>query len=230
MEKSQEKKKENGLVNILINVIIPSVILTKFSSDKYLGQQIGLVVALAFPLIYGAVDFYKRKKVNFFSGLGLVSVLLTGGIGLFNLNRNWMVAKETGVPLLMGLAVLISQYTKYPLVRTFMGQILDLEKIDKAFEEKGHRDEFEQSLGKSSFYLAGTFFLSAVLNYVLAVKILVGEPGSVEFNESLGKMTALSFPVISVPTTIMVGFILFKLLGSIKSVAGLEFEEVIKTP
>ncbi len=228
MEKTHEKKKENGLVNILINVVIPSVILTKFSSDKHLGQQLGLIVALAFPITYGAIDFYKRKKVNFFSALGLVSVLLTGGIGLFNLNRNWMVAKETGIPLLMGLAVLISQYTKYPLVRTFMGQILDLKKIDKAFADKGHSDEFEMSLSKSSFYLAGTFFLSALLNYILAVRILVGEPGSVEFNESLGKMTALSFPVISIPTTIMVGFILFKLLNSIKSVAGLEFEDVIK--
>ncbi|MDD0853460.1 hypothetical protein HBN50_10140 [Halobacteriovorax sp. GB3] len=228
MSEVKKEKKENGLVNILINVIIPSVILTKFSGEEHLGQQLGLVVALAFPIAYGGYDFIQKKKVNFFSALGLISVLMTGGIGLLNLNRQWMIAKETGIPLIMGLAVIGSQFTKVPLVRTFMGQILDLEKIDSAFKEKGHEDEFEKNLIKASYYLAGTFFVSAILNYVLAVRVLVGEPGTSEFNESLGTMTALSFPVIAVPTTIMVGIILFKLLNSIKSVAGLEFEEVIK--
>ena len=45
------------------------------------------------------------------------------------------------------------------------------------------------------------FFLSSLLNYLLAVIILTAEPGTVAFNEQLGKMTALSFPVIALPAT-----------------------------
>jgi hypothetical protein len=70
-----------------------------------------------------------------------------------------------------------------------------------------------------------SFFLSAVLNYILAVKILVGEPGTQEFTESLGRMTALSFPVITIPMMIVMGGLMFYIIKTIQSVTQLEFED-----
>lgn len=227
-ESHKEEKKENAFLNIGLNVILPSVILTKFSGDQHLGQVYSLLLALSFPIGYGLYDYIKMKKFNFFSALGLFSVIMTGGIGLFQLDKGWMVAKETGIPLIMGLAVLYSQFTSYPLVKLFLGQMIDIDLIDKTFEEEGHVGLFEKNLKIASTLLAGTFFISAILNYVLAVKILVGEPGSVEFNESLGKMTALSFPVISVPMVIMVGIIIWYLIMTIKKNTKLEIESILK--
>ena len=126
---NQNKKKddkENGLVNILVNIIIPTVIMMKFSKPEYLGEVKGLIVALTFPITYGVYDLIKRSKVNFISILGLLSILMTGGIGLLKLNRNWMIVKETAIPFIIGLVVLISQRTQYPLVRTFLGQIFSI--------------------------------------------------------------------------------------------------------
>ncbi|OUR97066.1 hypothetical protein A9Q84_12095 [Halobacteriovorax marinus] len=227
-ETAPQKKQENAFLNITLNVVLPSVILTKLSSDEYLGQLYSLILALSFPIGYGLWDYIKTKKINFFSGLGLFSVIMTGGIGLFNLDKNWMVAKETGIPFLMGIAVILSQFTKTPLVRTFLGQMIDLELIDKTFTEQGHDGLFEKNLRVASFLLAGTFFISALLNYILAVEILVGSPGTVEFNESLGKMTALSFPVISIPMVIMVGVIIGYLIMTIKKNSNLEIESIFK--
>lgn len=224
----ENKKKDNGFLNLLINVVIPSVILVKFSSEKHLGQVYSLIIALAFPISYGVYDYIKSKKFNFISGLGLFSVLLTGGIGLFKLNKDWMVVKETAIPLIIGIAVLISQRTKYPLVRTILDQVFDLEKIDEEFKKSGHENLFEKKIAVSGLWLGFTFFVSAGLNYILAVMILKGEPGSVEFNESLGKMTALSFPVISVPMLIMVGIIIYILVHSIKKYTSLELEDIVK--
>lgn len=224
----KKQHKENFWLNLGLNVILPAVIMTKFSKPEYLGQKLGLVVALSFPLAYGLMDYIKLKKINFFSALGLLSVLLTGGIGLLALNKVWMVVKETAIPALMGIAVLISQKTKTPLVKTFMGQILDLEKINHSFKEKGHDHIFEKKMNQTTLMFSGTFFISALLNYILAVRILEGEPGTVQFNESLGKMTALSFPVITVPMMVMVSIVLFILLSSIKKYTGMELEEVIK--
>ena len=223
-----QEKNENAWLNIFLNVIIPALILTKLSDPQYLGQVWALIVALAFPILYGAYDYITRKKHNFFSALGLISVLLTGGIGLMELNKGWMVAKETAIPALMGLAVFISQYTKFPLVKTFLNQILDLDKIKLTFEEQNAGEKFQTVLKNSTLWLSLSFFISAALNYVLAVKILVGEPGSVEFNESLGKMTALSFPVISLPMMVIVGLIMFYLFREIKKTTGLEFEDFIR--
>lgn len=224
------EKNENPWLNISLNVIVPAVILTKLSDPQYLGQLWALIIALAFPLGYGAYDYFQRKKWNFFSALGLVSVLLTGGIGLFQLNKSWMVAKETAIPLIMGLAVILSQKTRFPLVRTFLNQVLDLPKIKDAFDEHNQPQRFEKCLKLSSWMLAASFLLSALLNYVLAIQILKGDAGSVEFNESLGKMTAWSFPVISLPMMIMVGGVMVYLFKTIKEVTQKEFEEFIRQP
>lgn len=228
LPQQKPEKNENAWLNILLNVIIPALILTKLSDPKYLGQVWALIVALAFPIIYGAYDYITRKKHNFFSALGLISVLLTGGIGLFQLNKGWMVAKETAIPLLMAIAVYVSQYTKLPLLKTFLNQILDLDKIQQAFEERGESQRFQKVIKNSTLGLTISFFISAALNYILAVKILVGDPGSVEFNESLGKMTALSFPVISLPMMVIVGGIMFYFFKAITMATGKEFEEFIR--
>ena len=223
-----KEKRENPFLNIFLNVVAPSIIMAKFSGPEHLGPIFGLVIALVFPVGYGLFDFVSRKKYNFFSLLGLISVLLTGGIGLFKLSRNWMIAKETLIPCLFGVATFISNYTHYPLLKTFLKEILDFEKINEAFANSGHRGHFDKKLRMSSHFLAATFFVSAVLNYFLAVFVLKGTSGTTEFNESLGKMTALSFPVITVPMMIMTGCILFYLCSSIKKLTSLEIETFLK--
>lgn len=225
---TSKEKNENAWLNIFLNVIIPALILTKLSDPLYLGQVWALVVALSFPLIYGAYDYITRRKHNFFSALGLLSVLLTGGIGLFQLSKGWMVAKETAIPLLMGVAVYVSQFTKLPLVKTFLNQILDLDRIKDAFEANSKAELFQKVMKNATLSLSFSFLISAALNYVLAIRILVGEPGSVEFNESLGKMTALSFPVISLPMMVIVGCIMYYLFRTITQTTGLEFEDFIR--
>ena len=222
-----KESKENPMVNLLINLIIPTVIMMKFSNDKYLGNVGGLLIALSFPLFYGLLDFFKNKKANFFSIIGLVNILLTGGIGLFKLDKNLMVVKETAIPLLFGLVIAGSEMMNKPLIKGFLSNILDLEKVHQAFIGLGKSDHFELKMKRSSYMLAGTFFLSAILNFYLAVTILKGEPGSEEFTASLGKMTVLSFPVITIPMTIMLVFILYYLFSGLKD-ADLTLEDVVK--
>lgn len=223
-----EKKKDNALVNIIVNVVIPSVIMTKFSTPETLGEVRGLIVALAFPLTYGLWDFVNKKKLNLFSALGLISVLLTGGIGLLQLDRRWMIAKETSIPFLMGVFVLATLKGKKPILSSFFGEILDLERLEDAYAQTGHGGEFELQLRSSSRLLGYSFFFSAALNFVLAVVILEGEPGTQVFTESLGRMTALSFPAITIPMMAVVGYILWKLFAQIKSHTNRDIEEFIR--
>ena len=55
-------KRESLLANLLLNIVIPTVILTKFSGEDHLGIKLGIVVALAFPLVYGVRDFIVQRK------------------------------------------------------------------------------------------------------------------------------------------------------------------------
>ena len=92
-------KKPNPLFEILFNVFIPSFILMKFSGDEHLGTTVALIVALMFPVVYGGMDLIRNKKFNFIAALGFISVLLTGGIGLLELDTRWLALKEALIPV-----------------------------------------------------------------------------------------------------------------------------------
>lgn len=227
---SQPKpKKESMLANLLMNIVIPTLILTKLSSDEYLGATWGLVVALAFPVGYGLRDFLINKKFNAFSALGIVSVLLTGGLSLFHLAPEYFAIKEAAIPGILGIVTLFSMKTRYPLVKTFVynDKVLKIHKVDAALQQYGTKKHFERTLTNASLMIAASFFLSSILNYVLAKIILVSQPGTTEFNAELGKMTALSYPVIALPMMIIMMGTLFYVFRSIRLLTHLTLEEVI---
>lgn len=224
------ERQESLLINLACNLLIPTLILTKLSGEGYLGIKLAIVVALAFPIIYGVHDFFSRGKLNFFSALGVVSVTLTGGISLMELDAIYIAIKEASIPAIFGVATLLSLKTSQPLIHTFLlnEAILDLQNINQALANNGRTQEFDKLLVNASWILAGSFFLSSLLNYVLAVIILTAEPGTVAFNEQLGKMTALSFPVIALPAMLVLTADLFYLFKGITRLTGIPLEDIIK--
>ncbi|BFM07581.1 VC0807 family protein [Halioxenophilus aromaticivorans] len=222
-------KKENLLVNLLLNIIVPTLVLTKLSSEEYLGPTVALIVALAFPIAYGLWDYRERKKWNLFSILGLISVLLTGGISLLQLDPKYIAIKEAAIPAILGIATLLSTRTRYPLVKTILlnDSVLDVDKINQALEQQNHKASFNKVLMNASYLVALSFALSAILNYVLAKIVVVSSPGSVEYTQQLGKLTALSYPVIVVPVTIVMIFAMFYLFRNITRLTELSLEDIL---
>lgn len=227
-------KQENLLLNLVCNIALPSLILVRFSKPEYLGPVAGLLLALAFPLVYGIWDFARRRQTNFISVIGFVSVLLTGGLGLMKMDGFWFAVKEAAVPSIIGLAVLASMRSKRPLVRQFLlnESVMDLPRVDAALAERGNHGAFDRLLRSSSYLLALSFLVSAVLNYALARYLLRSPSGSPEFNEELGRLNLLSWPVIVGPSMIMMMYALWRLIGGIRRLTGLAFEDIFreKTP
>ena len=237
-------RRENIWLNIGLNVAIPSILLSK--GDDWLpmlGPSLLLVVALAFPVIYGIYDAVTRKKLNFFSVLGFVSILITGGIGLLDIDVKWIAVKEAAIPALFALAVLLSLKTKFPLVRTFLynPELFNVAKIDAALSERENHPQFERLMKECTFWLVGSFVLSAILNYALAkycfdgvADLSRGVAGDEvnaaykeAFNAANGRMMALSWVVITVPTMVVTMVALMKLLKGIKAFTGYEMEDVL---
>lgn len=214
------------LPNLVFNIIIPTLILTKFSSEDMLGPTLGIIAALAFPIGYGLWDLKQSGKVNALSVLGIISVFLTGGISLLQLDPSYIAIKEAAIPGLIGLAVLISQKTSYPLVKTFIlnEQMINLTVLNQELEKQGKIQEFENKLNFSSMIVASSFFLSSALNYFLAKWILVSPPGTTAYNEELGKMTALSYPVIVIPSMILLMGAIWYLFVQMKKLTGQNIE------
>jgi len=227
---NQAPKKQNGFFgNLAFNIVIPVVIMSNLSSDQYLGPAWSIVAALIFPIGYGLWDLKESGKVNAFSVLGIVSVILTGGISLLELPAEYIAIKEAAIPAVIGIAVLITQRTTKPLLKVLVlnEQIVNWDNLSQALEAKGTTSDFEGKMAISSYIVAGSFFLSSVLNYVLAKVILVSPPGTTAYTEELGRMTALSYPVIVIPSMIMLMGALWYLFAQIKKLTGEDLENFL---
>jgi len=201
----------------------------KFSDQESLGPVVALLIALSMPLGWGLFELIRYRKFNFIALLGLISVLLTGGIGLLQLDVEWLAIKEAAIPAIIGVAVIISIYTPYPLIRTLLlnEKIMQVDKINKTLDERGTRSEFESALLLSTYCLSGTFFFSAVMNYVLAKWIVISPSGSAAFNEELGRLTLISYPMIAIPSMLMMMGILYYLWRTIERMTGLSLQQIL---
>lgn len=222
--------KENLLLNLACNVAAPALILTKLS-DR-LGPRNALLLALAFPLFYGLYDLLKRRNFNYLAALGFTSTLATGGLGLLKLDPFWFAIKEAVVPSLIGVTVLVSQWTRKPLVRTmlFNDQVIDVARVESAIDAGAHRGDFLDLLKTSSWLLAGSFALSAALNFVLARLIITAMPDTPLFNEQLGRLTWMSYLVIMLPSMAVMIYALLRLLRGLQRLTGLKLEEIMHPP
>lgn len=219
------------MLEMAISIIAPTLILKKLSGDEQLGPTLALIAALALPLGYGLYQFAKEKKFGFVPILGFISILLTGGIGLLELDAKYIAIKEAAIPLVIGIATIISLKTPYPLVKSFIynDKIMQINKVDAALESRNNRADFDQTLTTATYMLASSFFLSAILNYGLAKYIVTAVAGTAEFNDQLGTMQLLSYPVIVLPCmVIMIGTMIF-LFKRIEKLTGLTFEELLHT-
>lgn len=231
--KVSDKAKPGGFFsNLLFNILIPVVILTRFSGEQHLGPIWSIVIALAFPISYGLWEMRRTRKVNVFSVLGVISVVLTGGISLLQLDPKYIAIKEAAIPGIIGLAVLISQKSHKSVVKLllFNEQVVRLDRINKALVEHNAVPQFEQKMTVVTYLVACSFFISSALNYILAKLVVTAPAGTTEFSEQLGRMTALSYPVIVVPSMIVLGFAMYYLFSQLTKLTKLPLEELMVDP
>jgi len=221
---------EPFLPNIGFNILLPIIILAQGHRVTESAALV-LVVALAFPVGYFVYDLAQRRKANFISILGFVSVLLTGGVGLFELPRFWFIVKEAAIPAIIGAAILISMATPWPLIRALLysRKIFDVERIQEHLHAHGSEARFNRMLNQSTVFLAGSFFISAILNFLVATHFVRTEPreNPAQFNAEVASMTGWSYVIIAVPSMLMMMGILFWLIRGIRQTTGLSLEECL---
>ena len=224
-----EHKQENPLISIVVNVVIPVAVLSLLSKEKYLGPLWALVVGLLFPIGYGLRTLIRDRKADFMSIIGIVSVSLTGVFGILKLPPEYIAIKEAAIPLILGLAIIISLKTPFPLIKKIMmtESLFDVERLKTALKEKGNESVFEKRLVGLTWGLASSMFLSSFLNYVLAKIVLKSEPGSEAFIAELGKMTGLSHIVILIPCMAVMFWVMNKLFNTLTELTGLELDDLL---
>ena len=231
------EKQENALLNLLFNIILPVVVLNQLS--KRLGEDgpvIALIVALALPIGYGAYDYITRRKHNFISALGIVNVAFTGGFALLKLEGIWFAVKEAIFPLIIGMAVYVSNLAGKPLMKTLFwnDNIIQTQVIEEKLKSLNKEGELKKLFRKSTFLFSVSFFLSAFLNFVLAASIFTSiDPALPEavkseiLNGQIAKMTWQGYVVIALPMMVFMGFVMWFTIHQLKKISGMTLEEIL---
>ena len=221
-------KQKNPLVSLLINVVIPVVILN-FLGKNYLGPKRALVVALLFPIIYGLYVLVKERKADFMSIIGIVSVALTGVVGISGLPKEYMAIKEALIPLVLGLVMVISLKTPFPLIKKIMmtEALFDVKRLTGALKEKETEGIFEKRLVGFTWGFASAMFLSAVLNYILVMIVLNSPPNTPEYNAELGKIMWMGLIVVLIPSMAIMIWVLNKLFDTLMELTGLKLDDLL---
>jgi hypothetical protein len=229
MSNNSNVRNNSQFLSLLFNIVIPAIILTKFSKDAFLGPLYGLLVALSFPLFYGVYELVVQKRKDFISVVGFIGVLLSGTISLLKFPPQWIAVKEASIPLLIGLIILISTRTSWQLINKifYNREMLNIDKIELSLSTDAMRSRLRNILSSANKFLACSFFFSAAMNFLLAKKIVHSMPGTPQFNEELGRMSVLSFPVIAVPSIILMAFILWYIFSSLKKLTHLTTSEIM---
>jgi len=223
------RKEENPMISIMLNVVIPVIILTYLSKDKYLGPLWGLVAALILPIGYGLHTLVKEKRADFISIIGIISVLLTGVFGILELPRIWMAVKEAAIPLIIGLAIVISLKTPYPLIRKILmsEKIFNVTLLHEKLKETDNEKPFEKRLVGLTWGLASSFFLSSALNYGLAMVVLKSAPGTEAYASEIGRMMGLSYIVVMLPSMAVMILVLIALIKTLTHLTGLKMDDLL---
>ena len=226
---SDPRKPDSPLISILLNVLIPVAILSFLSKDKYLGPIWALVVGLAFPVGYGVRTLILDRKADFMSIIGIVSVTLTGVFGILKLPPEYVAIKEAAIPLILGIAIVVSLKTPFPLIKKILmtPQLFDVDRLKMALKEKGTEAQFESRLKGLTMGFASSFFLSSGLSYILAKMVLKSEPGSEAYTAELGKMTGLSHVVVLIPVMIVMFFVMNKLFDTLTELTGCKLDSLL---
>lgn len=219
----------NPWLEIGVTIIAPSLVLMYASGNAALGPTPALLLALAFPLSWGLNGWRQSRGFGAMAGIGVVSTLLTGGLGLLQLDSSWFAVKEAAVSALFGLAVAASAFSRRPLIHALLlhPSVFDVPRLQAALALRGTGAAFSGCMRRATLLLAGTFSVSALLNYLLARWLVASPPGSEAFNQELGRFTLVSWPVITVPSLALTMALLWWIARVIRELAGLGFDELL---
>ena len=227
---------ENWFVSLLSNIVLPILILNRLSAK--IGASNAVVLALVFPLGYGAYYLFKNKKVSPISVLGLLNVIVTGSFALSGLTGIWFAGKEAAFPALIGSFVLASSWSKKPFMGALLlnPKVMEIEKLNTALDERSAQPDFQHLLRLGTRWLSLSFFISATLNFFLASKIFLeidptldAAQKSLVLNDQIARMTGWAALMIVLPSMLLMTLLLLYLLRRLEKITGQSWQNFMKS-
>lgn len=223
--------RREAIEELCLNLVAPTVVLIWMSGPERLGPALALILALTFPLAHIALSLWRSwgsgLQISPLAAIALPSILLTGGIGLFELDTRWFAWKEASFPLVMGLAAIGSTATRWPAIPFLLSRLLDMNRLNARLQARGTARLAERRMLRTTWALGAWMMVSALLTFALARALVHSPTGTPGFNEELGRYTAWSFPAVGLPVALGMAWSLRGLLLGLEEDAGTPIEELL---
>jgi len=179
------------LWSLLLNIVAPSAVLLGALDALALSPSVTLGIALIGPLGYGLWDLGTNRRVNPVSALGVISVALTGGVGLLELDAGWIAVKEAAIPIVLvgergaeqDLARLIRRGTAWLAVSFLASAAISYALAATLVHSPPNTPEFNAELGLLTMWSLPAIALPSLLATLAILWGLLG---------GLGRLTDLS--------------------------------------
>lgn len=227
---------ENPFLNLIVNILLPVIVLNK--GNKYFEPRMVLFVALCFPLVYGLQDYIRRRHKNYVSLIGIVNIMLTGSLAVLHLHGKWFAVKDASLPLLLGVLVLGSAWTKNPAAALFFcnPNVLNMGLIEDRLAAFNRKAEFQALLKQTTLWLSLSFFLSSICNFFLALHVfeeidpsLSSADQSQILNSQIARMTWMGFGMIALPLMVFSGTLIYRFLNKVAKLTDIAVDSLLKS-
>ncbi len=223
--KPQPPSPPNSLAELALTIVLPSIVLGHLSAPSRLGPAGALAVSLLFPVAFAAWCWWKRSGWNLVTVIGFVSVLLSGGLGLLELDASWFALKESVMPLALGAAFPLSHRFGKPLINALLMQphLINLPAVKAALGTPEKTAAYQNALQRGSWGIGLAIMGSSAGTFLLALHLLRGKaPGSEAFVRGIGTLNWASALVIGVPLCAVMLLVFLWLIRRVQSITGLE--------
>lgn len=210
-------------LDLIFSILIPSFLLTKGENYIAVEPVTLFLIALFFPTAYGLYDLLIKKYVNIISILGFINTLLSGVVVIFSLSKFFIILKEAGFPLLIGISLLYYNKSVLEFIKIITDDILNKRIILTKISQK----KLNKWYKNIATYFSYPFFLSGFLNFLITYIIIQSPVGTEAFNDEMGRLIFWGFLGISLPTTIATLIIFIVGFSQLKNLTKLSFEELM---
>lgn len=220
------------LLDLSLNVVAPSWVLESLSAPERLGPRMALMVALLLPLLFMLHCLVRGRRIEAFSVLGFAAVVISGGLGLLELEAGWFALKEAAFPLILGLAFPLSQRLGRNLTRDLLlnPQVINRPLLEASLQQDAQRQSaFQLILWRASWVLALVLGSGALLNAWMIVSYLGDSvPGSQEYVRAIGRQSWMSLLVLGLPTVLTLMGLMVWLLGQLERRCGIARHDLLR--
>jgi intracellular septation protein A len=215
-------------VSVIVNIAIPVVILLTLSAPDRLGALPALLLAIGIPAVWGMIELKRAHRVDISATLGLISVLLTGVIGVLGLNAQLLAVKEAAIPIGFAIVLLASNATRFPVVTLLADMVQRRDRVRTALDRPAQQAAYHRHLQRSGAVWAGIMTLSGVLKFILASVVVNSAAGTEAFNHELARYELVQLPTTFTLSGVLILSLIWYIASGTAKITGLETAEVLR--